>query len=114
MIYSTSKRLREPLTERGAASRPTRALLLVDGRRLLVPPRGGVIGRGRDCDIVFDDAGVSRRHAELRPDGERWSIEDLGSTNGVYLNGRQVHGPQVLQPGDRVEVGSTKIVFELR
>lgn len=114
MIYSTSRRLREPLAGRGAASRPPRALLLVDGRRLLVPPGGGVIGRSRDCDVVLDDAGVSRRHAELRPDGERWLIGDLGSTNGVYLNGRQVHGPQALQPGDRVEVGSTKIVFELR
>jgi hypothetical protein len=115
MIYSTSRRLREPLAERGGASRPpARALLLVDGRRLLVPPRGGVIGRSRDCEIVLDDAGVSRRHAELRGDGERWTIEDLGSTNGVYLNGRQLRGPHALQPGDRVEVGSTKIVFELR
>ncbi len=115
MIYSTSRRLREPLAERGGASRPpARALLLVDGRRLLVPPRGGVIGRSRDCDIVLDDAGVSRRHAELREDGGRWVIEDLGSTNGVYVNGHQLHGPHALQPGDRVEVGSTKIVFELR
>lgn len=115
MIYSTSRRLREPFAERAAASRPpARALLLVDGRRLLVPPRGGVIGRSRDCDVVLDDAGVSRRHAELRGSGERWVIEDLGSTNGVYLNGHQVHGPHALQPGDRVEVGSTKIVFELR
>ncbi len=115
MIYSTSRRLREPLAERGGASRPpARALLLVDGRRLLVPPRGGVIGRSRECEIVLDDAGVSRRHAELRGGGEQWTIEDLGSTNGVYLNGHQLRGPHALQPGDRVEVGSTKIVFELR
>jgi Protein of unknown function (DUF3662)/FHA domain len=116
MIYSTSRRLREPLAEREAAARPpARALLLVGGRRLLVPPRGGTIGRSRECDVVLDDAGVSRCHAELRPGaGEQWVIEDLGSTNGVYLNGRQVHGPHALRPGDRVEVGSTKIVFELR
>ncbi len=115
MIYSTSRRLREPLAERaGAGTPPARALLLVDGRRLLVPPRGGVIGRSRECEIVLDDAGVSRRHAELRQDGGRWVIEDLGSTNGVYLNGHQLRGAHALQPGDRVEVGSTKIVFELR
>src|ERR1700735_3574541 len=67
MIYSTSRRLREPLAERaGAAERlPPRALLLVEGRRLLVAPRGAVIGRSRDCDIVLEDAGVSRRHAQL-------------------------------------------------
>jgi hypothetical protein len=116
MIYSTSRRLRDPLAERtGAASAPPRALLLVHGRRLLVAPRGAVIGRSRDCDIVLDDdAGVSRRHAELRPSADGWTIEDLGSTNGVYVNGRQAHGPHALAPGDRVEVGSTKIVFELR
>jgi hypothetical protein len=115
MIYSTSRRLREPLAERaGAARPPVRALLLVDGRRLLVAPRGAVIGRSRECDIVLDDAGVSRRHAELRPSAEGWTIEDLRSTNGVYLNGRRMRGPQALRPGDRIEVGSTKIVFELR
>ena len=47
--------------------RVSRALLAVAGRRLLVPPGGGTIGRSRDCDIVLDDAGVSRRHAEIRP-----------------------------------------------
>lgn len=115
MIYSTSKRLREPLAERASADRsPPRALLLIDGRRLLVAPRGAVIGRGRDCDIVLDDAGVSRRHAELRPSAEGWTVEDLRSTNGVYVNGRQLRAPQSLQLGDRIEVGSTRIVFELR
>jgi hypothetical protein len=116
MIYSTSRRLREPLAERaGAAKRlPPRALLLVDGRRLLVAPRGSVIGRGRDCDIVLDDAGVSRRHAQLSPTYAGWAIEDLGSTNGVRLNDEELRGTRALHPGDRIEIGSTKIVFELR
>jgi Protein of unknown function (DUF3662)/Inner membrane component of T3SS, cytoplasmic domain len=116
MIYSTSRRLREPLAERaGPAKRlPPRALLLVEGRRLLVAPRGAVIGRSRDCDIVLEDAGVSRRHALLNPSSADWMIEDLGSTNGVRLNGEEIREARVLHPGDRIEIGSTKIVFELR
>jgi hypothetical protein len=116
MIYSTSRRLREPLAERtGPVKRlPPRALLLVEGRRLLVAPRGAVIGRSRDCDIVLEDAGVSRRHAQLNPSSANWTIEDLGSTNGVRLNGEELREARVLHPGDRIEIGSTKIVFELR
>jgi hypothetical protein len=116
MIYSTSRRLGEPLAERAGAERrpPPRALLLVDGRRLLVAPRGAVIGRSRDCDVVLEDAGISRRHAQLLPTREGWTIEDLGSTNGVRLNGEELRGARALHPGDRVELGSTKIVFELR
>ena len=116
MIYSTSRRLREPLAERtGPAKRlAPRALLLVGGRRLLVAPRGAVIGRSRDCDIVLDDAGVSRRHAQLSPTSVGWTIEDLGSTNGVRLNDGELRGARALHPGDRIEIGSTEIVFELR
>jgi hypothetical protein len=116
MIYSTSRRLREPLAERAGSARrlPPRALLLVEGRRLLVAPRGAVIGRSRDCDIVLDDAGVSRRHAQLSPTSASWTIEDLGSTNGVRLNDEQLRATRELHPGDRIEIGSTKIVFELR
>jgi Protein of unknown function (DUF3662)/Inner membrane component of T3SS, cytoplasmic domain len=112
MIYSTSARVRGPVEE-AQARRPQRALLAVDGRRLPVPARGAVIGRSRDCDIVLEDAGISRRHAEIRPGAEGWTVADLGSTNGVRLNGRALRGVELLQPGDRVELGSTEIVFEL-
>jgi hypothetical protein len=113
MIYSSSRRLREPL-EQSRASRSARALLVVGGRRLLVAPGGAVIGRSRDCDVVLDDAGISRRHAHIRPTAEGWTIEDLRSTNGVLLNGGPLRGAQPLQVGDRIELGSTEIVFELR
>jgi hypothetical protein len=112
MIYSTSARTRRPLQE-ASARRAARALLAVAGRRLIVPPGGATIGRSRACDVVLDDAGASRRHAEIRPDSEGWTLQDLGSTNGVRVNGRQIHGTQPLHPGDRVEIGSTEIVFEL-
>jgi Protein of unknown function (DUF3662)/FHA domain len=113
MIYSSSRRLRGPL-EQARGRHSVRALLLVGGRRLLVAPGGAVIGRSHDCDIVLDDAGISRRHAYIRPSAEGWTIEDLHSTNGVLLNGQQLHGVLPLQVGDRIELGSTEIVFELR
>jgi Protein of unknown function (DUF3662)/FHA domain len=112
MIYSTSARVRGPL-EQTHSRRLPRALLAVGGRRLLVPPAGGVVGRSRDCEIVLDDAGVSRRHAEIRPSHDGWTVEDLGSTNGVLVNGQPTRGAQSLQSGDRVELGSTEMVFEL-
>jgi hypothetical protein len=113
MIYSSSARLREPL-EQARAERPPRALLLVGGRRLVVAPEGAVIGRSRDCDVVLDDAGISRRHAHIRPTAQGWTIEDLRSTNGVLLNGERLRGARPLQLGDRIELGSTEIVFEQR
>jgi hypothetical protein len=113
MIYSTSARVREPVEAAQSRQRAARALLAVGGRRLLLPPGGGTIGRSRDCDVVLDDAGISRVHAELRPVSGVWQIEDLGSTNGVTLNGRQVRGAQPLASGDRLELGSTEALFEL-
>jgi hypothetical protein len=108
MIYSTSARVSGPLAER----RTPRALLVVGSRRLLVPPAGGVLGRSRDCEIVIDDAGISRHHAEIRPGAQGWTVEDLGSTNGVLVNGQPTRGVELLQPGDRIELGSTELVFE--
>jgi hypothetical protein len=112
MIYSSSARMRGPV-EQARARRPARALLSVGGRRLPVPSGGGVVGRSRDCDVVLDDTGVSRRHAELRLGADGWTVTDLHSTNGVRVNGREIHGPHPLRAGDRLELGSTEIVFDL-
>ena len=112
MIYSTSARTRGMGGE-ARSRRAARALLAVDGRRLIVPPGGGTIGRSRDCDVVLEDAGASRRHAEIRPHADGWELQDLDSTNGVRVNGRAIRGAQPLRPGDLVEIGSTEIVFEL-
>jgi hypothetical protein len=113
MIYSTSARISGALADAPGRRRGPRALLVVDGRRMLVPPSGGTIGRSRDCEIVLHDTGVSRRHASVLPNDGGWTIEDLGSTNGVTLNGRRLHGSAQLEPGDVIELGATAITFEV-
>ena len=112
MVYSNAGRLAEPLEER-ARSRAETALLLMDGRRLVVGPGGATLGRSRQCDIVLNDANVSRQHAEIRPRGGSWVVTDLGSTNGSRINGRQIEGSEVIRPGDEIELGSTLLRFEL-
>ena len=113
MIYSTSARVGGPVEEARARRPPPRALLAVGERRLLIPAGGGTVGRSRDCDIVLDDVGISRRHAEIRPSVDGWTITDLGSTNGLLLNGQDVRGRMPLHPKDRIQLGSTEIVFDL-
>jgi pSer/pThr/pTyr-binding forkhead associated (FHA) protein len=94
--------------------RANAVLVHADGRREPLPARGATIGRSRACDIVVDDAGVSRQHAAIRPEGERWLVEDLGSTNGTTLNGASLGRPRVLSNGDEIELGSTTLRFEER
>ena len=72
-----------------------------------------VIGRLPDCDITLDDPSVSRRHAEVSGHGGRWTIADLGSTNGVKLNGERVQTAN-LSDGDRLELGNVKLSFSLK
>jgi FhaA, N-terminal domain/FHA domain len=116
MIYSTAGRVREPLEERTGARDPGQGTLLLDGRRIVLGPRGATIGRSRDCEVVLDDQNVSRRHVAVRPlaaSTSGWAVEDLGSTNGTKLNGRRVDEPTPLEPGDRIELGTTELRFEL-
>jgi hypothetical protein len=68
------------------------------------------IGRLDSCDIVLSDAGVSRKHAEVRREGDEWVIVDLESTNGTVVNGKGVRRHR-LAAGDRIEVGETTIEF---
>jgi hypothetical protein len=107
MIYS-AERLRE-----GGGRVAGKALVVYDGRRLVVGESGAVMGRSRDCDIVLADGNVSRRHAEIRRGEGGWVLVDLGSTNGVSLGGRRVKGEAPLQGGERIELGTTEVRFEL-
>ena len=71
-----------------------------------------VIGRMSSCDVVLADSNVSRRHAELRREGSRWILEDLGSTNGTLVNGKLAK-EHVLGSGDTLDFGTSSLRFEL-
>ena len=77
---------------------------------LLAGAAGGrlVLGRSPGCQLVFDDGTVSRRHAELRMTDGRWILRDLGSSNGTWVNGRQVMEAEVV-PGDKIQLGALEI-----
>lgn len=114
MVYSTSDRLRADLDEPRGPQPTGRAMLLAEGKRMVVSTAGATIGRSRDCDIVLTDPNVSRRHAELRPDGHGgWQVRDLGSTNGVKVNGRKIDAAQALESGDRLALGTADVRFVL-
>lgn len=70
-----------------------------------------VLGRADPCDVVVADPAVSRRHAEIRREGDEWVLIDLGSTNGSEVNGKRVNRHR-LTHGDRLGFGET--VFEFR
>jgi hypothetical protein len=71
------------------------------------------IGRDPSNPIHITDAEVSRRHARLMLQGGRYVLEDLGSTNGTFVNGRRISAPYVLKPGDVISLGeSISLVFE--
>ena len=70
------------------------------------------IGRGQGCAVCIDDTFASQLHARVfRRDG-RVFVEDLGSTNGTWLNRKRVHGPLAILPGDRLQVGHTVLEIE--
>jgi pSer/pThr/pTyr-binding forkhead associated (FHA) protein len=72
---------------------------------ILVNKEEFVIGRGRDCDLQINEAEISRHHCMLRGRGEQYSLFDLGSSNGTFLNGHRLLSQATLQEGDEVRVG---------
>ncbi|MDO5494782.1 MAG: DUF3662 and FHA domain-containing protein [bacterium] len=85
----------------------------IDGQRYLLTGTVTVIGRGSDADIVVDDAGVSRRHLELRVTPRGVVARDLGSTNGMYVEGHKVDAATLVD-GNTLTIGRTRILFWTR
>lgn len=91
---------------------PAGASLRAGATVIPISPTGAVIGRSSSCEVVLEDPNASRRHAAIRPTAGGWTIEDLGSTNGVRLNGTRTSGATRLSTGDRIELGHTELTFE--
>jgi hypothetical protein len=96
--------------EEPAAEAQPAAALVIAGRRHELGGDRIVIGRSRDCDIQVADPNVSRRHAEVRRDGDSYVLVDLDSTNGVEVGGKRVKRLE-LSDGSRFTIGSTEIAF---
>jgi hypothetical protein len=96
---------------------------VIDGPALVVRSGGGragetfrpagprtLIGRSPECDVFLDDVTVSRRHAELLDDGGRFTIRDLGSLNGTFVNRRRIEAVE-LEDDDEVQIGKYRLTF---
>lgn len=100
-----------------------RSALGITGPALVVRSGGGmagqsfqpaegrtVIGRSPDCDVFLDDVTVSRRHAEVIREGDSFTIRDLGSLNGTYVNRKRIESA-VLEDDDEVQIGKYRLTF---
>lgn len=120
LIFVVRAIYRDVNAPRAAAKAPRRRkndmphLLLVAGDRNLGAKyylSGEVsIGRAGGCQVVIDDTYASQQHARVLESGGGFVVEDIGSTNGTYVNGRKLSYPLELRHGDRIKIGKT--VFE--
>jgi hypothetical protein len=83
-------------------------LLMVEGpwpgKRIFVEQPALLLGRDDECDVVIAERQVSRHHARIRLEGERYVLEDLGSKNGTFVNGQELHDPHPLKDGDEIQI----------
>jgi pSer/pThr/pTyr-binding forkhead associated (FHA) protein len=113
LAHATTRRISPIAPARG--KRIASQLVLAEGKGPpsvdLVPPET-VIGRDASCHVTIPDASVSHRHARVYHSDGEWYVEDLGSTNGTFVNDRPLTRPVVLRPGDTVSIGRS--VLEAR
>lgn len=118
-VESASRSRRTP-RKGGAAAEPavppgpSSVVIHSEGAKPRTVPVSGnmVMGRAAECELALDDTFVSQQHARLFAKNGSWFVEDLGSTNGTFVNDQRLAAPAMVQPGDRVRVGTT--VLELR
>ena len=106
MVLDREKLLRE------RPRAPKASVEVTSGERSSVQlgPEPLLIGRDQQNDVVLDDPRVSRKHAEIRLRLGRYTLYDLQSTNGTYVNGRRV-AEVVLNDGDRISVAGLDLIF---
>ena len=90
---------------------PRAPRVIHDGHALPLGPGENVLGRDDAVAVFVDARGVSRNHARIVADGDQFTLEDLGSKNGTFLNDRRLDGPVELTDGDRFQLGRTTLVF---
>ncbi|ANY06718.1 FHA domain-containing protein FhaB/FipA [Pseudonocardia sp. HH130630-07] len=107
---------RAPRARGGGRGKTARQLLVTQGplagSRITLDSRPILIGRADDSTLKLDDDYASTRHARISQQGDDWYVEDLGSTNGTYLERNKVTGPTRVPLGTPVRIGKT--VIELR
>ena len=93
---------------------PSAVVVYADGEkpRTVKMAASMVVGRAPECELLLADTYVSQQHARIFGKNGSWYVEDLGSTNGTFVNEQKLAAPAMVQPGDRVRVGTT--VMELR
>lgn len=107
-----------PAPERPRSGRragPTRLVVTEGPLRGTTLPLGAsavLIGRAPSCTLVLDDDYSSSRHARVFPEGDQWLVEDMGSTNGTFLDDQKVTGPVPVRPGAQIRIGQS--VLELQ
>ena len=103
-----------PRTGPRPARRLPKELVVSDegGRRTFPLKESLTVGRAATCDVVVSDTYVSNVHARIYQRDGGWWLEDLGSTNGTYMNRTRVQQPTAIGPGDEVKLG--KATLELR
>ncbi|HET7696654.1 MAG TPA: FHA domain-containing protein [Vicinamibacterales bacterium] len=102
----------EDAARRGGAP-PVKYWLLWATRQVQLRDGDNILGRAPDAEVWIDAPGVSRQHARIRVDGDRATLEDLGSKNGTYLGADAVTAPRLLSDGDQIRLGSVVVTFRI-
>lgn len=100
-------------TRRSSGGTPGKIIVRAGGKPMTHRLRGTIeIGRADSCDVRLDDTYASQVHAKIFERNGAWAVEDLGSTNGTYLNQRRLSVPTEIAAGDEIRIGKT--VLEVR
>ena len=81
------------------------------GKQHMLDKAAIIIGRAVECDIVITSKRVSREHTRLQREGRKVAVEDMGSTNGTYLNGERITNIRDLRDGDHITIGDVDFIF---
>ncbi|GAA1864126.1 FHA domain-containing protein FhaB/FipA [Myceligenerans crystallogenes] len=96
----------------GAPSRLVVVAGPLTGTTIPLTQSGILIGRAPSCTLVLDDDYSSSRHARIYPQGNQWYVEDLGSTNGTYMNDQRIQGTVPLPAGVGVQIGQSVVELQ--